>query len=358
MSPPRSAPSSAPDAPRRLLLLQPRWMGDVLLCTPAIREARRAFPDAVIDFATEPAGGEVLRSNPHLDEVLVDRGGLASRIALLREVVRRRYDAVVDFRSTNSTAQLATASRAPVRIGIRGRGPRNLAYTTLVERIDLGTYAARHKLDMLARLGVATSEVTDLSLELPVGSAAREKAAAVWRANGLDGRTVVAISPVSREAYKQWGAERWAAVADDVTDRGAAVLFTNGPGEIEQVAAVVERMRHAPVWNYGSTTLEELAALLERCELWVGNDGGSKHVAAAAGVPTLSVVRWQIGRVWTDATAPVPQAFLDREPPGGCDLDCGSCSHRGCLAAIPPDEVAAAARGLLSRSGGGDGRLI
>src|SRR5690606_18362158 len=136
-----------------------------LLCTPAIREARRAFPEAIIDFATEAAGGEALRGNPYLDEVLVDRKTFASRAALLRRVARARYDAVVDFRSTGSTAQLALASRAPLRVGIRGRGPRNRAYNRLVERLGLDTYAARHKLDMLAELGVEVEGVTDLSLD-------------------------------------------------------------------------------------------------------------------------------------------------------------------------------------------------
>src|SRR5690606_7310081 len=136
-------------------------MGDVLLCTPAIREARRAFPDAVIDFATEPAGAEALRQNPYLDEVLVDEKTFASRSALVRRVASAGYDAVVDFRSTGSTAQLALASRAPLKVGIRGRGPRNLAYNRLVGRLQLDTYAARHKLDMLAPLGVDVAAVRD-----------------------------------------------------------------------------------------------------------------------------------------------------------------------------------------------------
>ncbi|MEX0911994.1 MAG: glycosyltransferase family 9 protein [Gemmatimonadota bacterium] len=335
----------------RILLVQPRWMGDVLLCTPAIREARRAFAHATIDFATEPAGGEILARNPYLDDVLVDEGSWRSRARLLRRVARAGYDAVVDFRSTGSTAQLALVSRARIRVGLRGRGPRNLAYTTLVARQTLDTYAARHKLNMLSALGVDVRGVTDLSLTLPIGEPARRRAAAIWREHGLEGERVVAISPVSRERFKQWGAERWAAAADRIATEGVRVLLTHGPGEADQVRAVAQAMRIAAVWDYGSTSIEELAALLERCVLWTGNDGGAKHVAAAAGIPTLTVVRWQIGPVWTDAAAPARQTFIDRAPPGGCDLRCPQCSHLNCLGAIRTDDVVDRIRQALTAAG-------
>ncbi|MEX2582178.1 MAG: glycosyltransferase family 9 protein [Gemmatimonadota bacterium] len=334
---------------QRLLLLQPRWLGDVLLCTPAIREARRALPDARIDFATEPAGGEVLRRNPYLDEVLVDGKTIASRLRLLRRVARGGYDAVVDFRSTGSTAQLTAISRATVRVGIRGRGPRNLAYSRLVDRITLDTYAARHKLNMLAGLGIDVSRVTDLSLDLPIGAAARARAAEIWRSHGFEGERVIAVSPASREAYKQWGAEKWAAAGDRLMDAGFRVLLTSGPGERDQVRQVAVAMRSPPTWDYGPTSLEEAAALLERCIAWTGNDGGSKHIAASTGIPTLSVIRWRIGPVWTDPGNP-RQRYLERQPPGGCDLDCPRCSHVGCLGALDPAAVAGAVLDLANDS--------
>lgn len=338
-----------PGGVERLLLLQPRWLGDVLLGTPAIRAARAAFPHARIDFATERAGGEVLRHNPHLDEVLIAEGGWRSRLRLLRTVRARRYDAVVDFRSTNSTAQIALASRAHRRIGLRGRGPRNAAYTELLPRQDLVTYAARHKLDMLAPLGVDTGAIADLSLDLPIGEGAHARAHAIWRDHDLEGERVVAISPASREAYKQWGITRWAEIADRITEAGARVILTHGPGEEEQLRQVVDAMRHDAVWQYGRTSIEEVGAIFSRCALWAGNDGGSKHIAAAAGAPTIAVTRWKIGPVWTDATSRIPQEYIEREPPPGepCDQRCTNCPTHGCLAALGVGDVLPRIRRML-----------
>lgn len=318
-------------------------MGDVLLCTPAIRQARRALPAAQIVFITETAGGEVLVRNPDLDEVWITGGGWTSRLQLLRRVARGRFDAVVDFRSTGSTAQLTLASGASRKIGIRGRGPRNRVYTELVERLEPPQYAARHKLEMLALLGIEIPAEPDLSLVLPIGAPARRFAERVWQERGLLGEQVVAITPASRESYKQWGTEKWAAAADRIAATGARVLLTHGPGEIEQVRAVVGAMRQTPEWGIEAASIEEFTAILERCTFWLGNDGGAKHLAAAAGLPTLAITRWQIGPVWTDAGAWPRQKFIDRAPPNGCDMKCPSCAHRSCLNTLSVEEVLAEA---------------
>jgi heptosyltransferase III len=309
----------------KLLLLQPRWMGDVLLCTPAIRAARRAFPQARIDFVTEAAGAAVLSGNPDLSSVIGMPAAGGRRLSLLRTLNRARYDAVVDFRSTGSTAVLTGATRAPVRIGLRGRGLRNLAYSQLLPKEKGSLYMARQKLAMLQPLGVDV-DGADIGLHITIDDEQRERARRVWQECGFaDPVPVVAISSVSRVAGKQWGTGRWAAVADAVTALGARVLLTSGPGEREAAAATAALMRTPAVWDYGHTSLRGLAALYQRCALWIGNDGGPKHIAAAAGVPTLTVFRYPIGPVWTD-TADPRHAYLQPVDAGedGADVPVAS----------------------------------
>jgi heptosyltransferase III len=286
----RTAAAYEFDSIRRILLVQLRFLGDVLLCTPAIRAVRRAYPEARIEFLTSAQGVDVLGGNPNLDEILVWRPGLLEEWRLRRELLRRAYDAVVDFQSMPRTARLVRSSRAPIRVGVRGRGPRNRSYTRLVEREQELIFITRVKMQALAPLGV--EPVRDLGLDIVVGEAERKRARAIWAEHGLDGAPTVAISAVAREAWKQWGAARWATVADGLLEAGFRVLLTSGPGEHGQVESVARAMRGAPVFDYGRTTLRELAAIYQRCALWVGNDGGPKHVASAAGVPTITVFRW------------------------------------------------------------------
>jgi ADP-heptose:LPS heptosyltransferase len=333
--------------PRSLLLVQLYHLGDVLLATPAVRAARRAFPHARIDFVTGAAGAEALGGNAQLNAVHVWERGVRPRLRLMRALRDARYDAVVDFHSRPSTAQLVLATRATVRIGLEGRGPRTLAYTHVLPRERGPVYMALQKLRLLAPLGIDPRSA-DLRLELTPGDADREHARATLRAHGLDaGAPVVAISPVSRHAFKQWGSERWAAVADRLADAGARILITSGPGELDQAAAVAAAMRNPAVWRYGETSVKQLAALYQRCTLWLGNDGGAKHVAAAVGTPTIAVTRWRLGPVWSDTTPGSGQLAFDPPPPQGCDRDCPRCEHIGCLAAVSVDDVADAALARL-----------
>lgn len=332
----------------RLVLLQLYHLGDVVLTTPAIRAARRAFPDAHIDFVAGLPGAEVLTGNRDLDHVHVWKRGLRSRVQLMRRIRAAHYDAAIDFHSSPSTAMMVAASGARIRIGLDARGPRTRAYTRLLPRERGPVYMALQKLRLLEPLGV-DPEGADLRLDVSLDARDRAFAGEIWTRYGLgrDGAPVVAISPVSRHAFKQWGAERWAALADGLAEAGAHVLITSGPGQIEQAGAVAAAMRRTAVWRYGDTTVKQVAALYERCALWIGNDSGPKHLAVAVGAPTISVTRWRLGPVWSDTRPGSGQLAFDRAPPQGCDRVCRRCNHMGCLGAVTVEQVATAALARL-----------
>jgi ADP-heptose:LPS heptosyltransferase len=126
------------------------------------------------------------------------------------------------------------------------------------------------------------------------------------------------------------------------------VLITSGPGEQEQAAAVAERMRAPAVWEYGRTTIRELAALYRQCALWAGNDGGPKHVAVAAGTPTLTVIRYPLGPIWTDDAAAVPHRYVQQRPDGMAEGARMTAELEAIsLQAVQPAEVLDAALSML-----------
>jgi heptosyltransferase-3 len=337
--------------PRRILLIQSRWMGDVLLCTPAVRALRRAFPAARLAFATEAPGADALHGNPNLDEVIVLRRGWKEAFRLQRRLRGERFDVVIDFRSTGSTARVTAFSGAPVRIGWQGRGPRTLAYTHLQPRRGGPPYAGLKKLVLLEPLGLS-AEQADPALEIAVGKDERDWAARVWREQGLDGQQVIALSPLSRTRHKQWGAERWAAVADGLSEAGFSVVVASGPEERDQIETLLGHVRHRLAWDASARSVRDLAALYQRSILWIGNDGGLKHVAVAAGAPTVTVCRWKQAGHWTDARPEAEQWALEEAPPGGCDLRCTRCAHLGCLGAIPFERVLATVREAVAEVSG------
>jgi ADP-heptose:LPS heptosyltransferase len=224
-----------------------------------------------------------------------------------------------------------------VRVAVRGRGPRNRLYTHLgPSGHGRTTYMPLRFLELLEPLGVPLAAHPDLSLDAGIGEEDRAWAAREWARLGLpEEGPVVALSAVARDPRKQWGTARWAAVADALAEAGVPILLTHGPGEGEQESAVAEAMCGAPVRGHAPTTVRQLAALFARCALWLGNDGGPKHLAVAAGVPTVSVIRAGEATVWTDPSPGSPHRFVEGPAP--------TPDHRGGIDAVTVEQVLAVA---------------
>ena len=326
--------------PGRILFIRLWGLGDVLLTTPAVHATRLAYPDARIEYLTSRAGADALQGNTDIDAIDVVTRGTGPMLRMLGNVRRARFNAVVDFHSTPRTSYFVAASGAPLRIGFEARGPRGALYSHIVPRSHTTEYLALVLLRVIGPLGVITGPQPDLTLRIAIGAEERAWAQQLWTQYALQGHPVVALSPVSLQAYKRWAPERWAAAADRLIEHGVRVVMTHGPGEREQVEQVVHVMRQTPVWQLDVHSVRHLAALYERADVWLGNDGGAKHVAVAAATPTVSISRHTFGLPWTDPRPGQRHRFIERPPPQGCDLHCSRCPHIGCLAAITANEVA------------------
>jgi ADP-heptose:LPS heptosyltransferase len=327
----------------RILVIRLRRIGDLLLSTPTLRAIRLAYPAARIDVLAQAGFHQVLIGNPHIDDVLVLEPGLAALGRLLAVCRRRNYDAVLDLQSSSRSVPFVLASCARLRVGWQKQSGRDWVYNRLVPGWNDPIYVARNTLRLAAAIGVPPPR--DLQLELAVSAAERAHAARLFANAGIDSaRLIVGLSVVASAAYKAWPAESYAALADRlIKTHGAQVVFTNGRGELEQVRAVVERMRERPaLWDYGQTTIQELGAMYERCHLWIGNDGGPKHVATAAGCPTIVIIDSGSARVWAECGEDTGQVAVHAAP--------ASPSRDSLAAAVSMEEVYAVASGYLSRS--------
>jgi ADP-heptose:LPS heptosyltransferase len=331
----------------RILLTQLRRIGDVLMTTPSVRALRQAFPAARIVYLTESPAHELFRHNHHVDEVWTSplKTSLLDRLALLRRLRAERFDLAIDFFSNPYSALLTRLSGARRRVGFAFRG-RGLAYTDPVPLPAGRQYAALDKAALLTPLGVPLGSPLP---ELPLGEAERIYAARQLAALGVkEGELLVAMCPVSRQPYKIWPVERYAALADELIARhGAQVLLIWGPGEEHFIGAVRAAMRERALPDYPLPPLLELAALLERCTLFVGNDGGPRHFAIAVGTPSVGIFGRPYPENWTPPGAQWHRA-LAHDP--GCKSACTfpACSHLNCINGVAFESVRNATAALLA----------
>jgi ADP-heptose:LPS heptosyltransferase len=331
-------PAAAPD---RILLIQFRRLGDVILATGILEDLRRAFPNARLDFLTSHLSAQLLRHHPLIDELLVyDRKHPVTEI---RRIRARRYDWVIDGQGSPTTARLTRLSGAPVRAGWGVRVWSRL-YTHILPRSGLATvYVVRERQRFLEMLGVPIGEPTT---RLAVTPGESESAEAALRDAGVaEGVARVALVLSVSEPVREWPAERFAELAHALRAAGAAPVLLENPGD----AAKLERFRREapdiPVVKVFDLRL--LLGTIARCDVLVSGDTGPAHMATALGIPRVTLYgptdpdQWN-PRVETTAVLVDPAIAVMRARDRGKAVD-----HPGLLG-ISTDSVFAEVRRLLA----------
>jgi lipopolysaccharide heptosyltransferase II len=326
----------------KILIIQLRRIGDIIVTTPVIGALREAFPDAVIDFLSEPMGEPVLRGQPGLNEAILFRK--EKFFSLLAEIRRRRYDCVLDFLNTPRSAQIVLASGAGVRVGfdVPFWG---LVYNRRVRPASQPKYIVEQKFDLLRALGLNPRPA------LPGIRLAEEDfvgAKGWWEKNELSRfRNIVGLAPAHRRAIRQWPEEKWAGLIPLLlSDEGRAMLLFGGPGEeslMERLAAPFPD-RAFPV---PTGPLRQAASVMSRCRAVVSNCSGSMHLAVASGVPTVTIYGPTMPEVWNPRRPPHRYVRAHGLACLGCHLDVCPYKHE-CMDWISPERVAGEVEAVLS----------
>lgn len=323
--------------PGKILIIQLRQLGDVLLTTPAAEVLKANFPGAAIDFLTEPPCDQLLKDNPAVDNVLsYDR---REPLKWLFKVRAGKYDLVVDFMSNPRSALLAFFSGASVKAG-PGHTASAWAYNKkFLPPAKTNPYAAFEKIDFLSSLGL--DKIFYPYPRLYASEADSRWADGALAALSLRQKATIAFSPASRRLTRQWPAENYARLAALAAGRlGLNVLLLWGPGEKELAEKIEALADSRDVKTAPETrTLRQLSALLKKTALLVSNCNGAKHIAQACGVPTLGIYGSSRPENWTPPDDPDHQTVRNET------LACIGCRKNDCpigvkcLRELSPDAV-------------------
>ncbi len=288
-------------AEEKILVIQLRQLGDILLTTPVLRAVKKAKPRARLTFLSAAMGRLVLDDCPFLDEHFFyeDEWTWREEVRLANTLRERRFDLVLDFMNNPRSAFYSMRSGATERLAFKSA--RRLAYTQIVRRPDAGRYIVDEKFDLLRAAGF---NPTEQGLILPWSESHTRPLMKLWgehprfRAAPL----VVTLSPTHRRAERRWPLDRFAALGDLlVREWGAEVLWLHGPGEEEEVAAA-RALCKEPTILAPKTSFREMAALVANTDLFIGNSNGPSHVAVANGVCSLQLHGPTHARSWCPMT--------------------------------------------------------
>jgi lipopolysaccharide heptosyltransferase II len=276
---------------RRLLIIKPSSLGDIVHALPTVAALRRRWPSAKLAWLVKREWAEVLDGNPDLDEVLAVDLSMKGWPAAIRAVRAGRFDVVVDLQGLLRSAMLGWMSGAPVRIGFaNGREGSPWFYTDHIPVPAASIHAVDRYLLIARALGAEPEKPGPSAFPLPHDAGAEAKVDALLAADVQMGTVLVALNPSARWPTKRWPAESFAAVGDRLQQQvGVRVVVVGGVEDRPVGEAVMRAMRTAPIDLAGKTTMKELIALLRRLRLFITNDSGPMHLAAAVGTPVIAL---------------------------------------------------------------------
>lgn len=336
----------------RILIRATNWVGDAIMALPALRAVRAKFPEAQIAVLARPFIADLYRGQAIADELIcydwhgIHRG-LGGRQRLARELRAKAFDMALLFQNAFDAAWVAWHAGIPERIGYNrdGRGLLLTKRIAVPKRGEIPPHEKFYYLELLRRIGWLDGLPDVPEISLCVSDEERGRADEILSGAGARrGVTRIAIGAgASYGSAKCWSPERFAATLNLISEKSEtdAILFGTA-AEAAVSAAIAERLRRSPIDLTGKTSMSDLPALLSQCHVFLGNDSGAMHVAAAVGLPVVAV----FGPTDPEGTAPVtPRQTIVQQKPycSPCFLRRCPTDHR-CMTAVEPGMVGGAVR--------------
>ncbi len=283
----------------KIIVRVPNWIGDAVLSTPALHLLRVKFPDSHIGILAKKWVAPVFESNPDVGDIYVIKEGEGRR-SLAGRLKAAKFDLGILFPNSFSSAFLFRLAAIPRRIGYATDG-RSLLLTRRIKRPSL--FKKEHQVDYYGRLVEAVGAGQGLS---PQTAGEEGEKRLIWKVTEEEKRRaeellreaqippeakLIGLSPgATFGPAKRWFPERFAELGYELQKRyRAKIIIFGSPAEKEIAGSIKGRMVSAPLDLAGRINLRELAALISRCHLFITNDTGTMHIAAAVQTPLIAV---------------------------------------------------------------------
>jgi heptosyltransferase-2 len=329
----------------KLMVRVTNWVGDAVMSLPAVGALRRQRPRDEIVLVARPWVADLygaLGANIGIGDGVMIQDPKKGRGTLAAELRAARFDAALLLPNSFDAAWTAWRAGIPERWGYArdARSPLLTRAVPVPRAGEIPEHQAYYYLELLRRLDILTTLPVVEDFRLPVDQVARRTARERLAGRGVSQTgPIVGLNPgAAFGTAKRWMPDRYIALGRRLRDeRGAAIVLFGSAAERDLAAMIASRIGERTISTAGETTLGGFLELAAGCDLFVTNDTGTMHVAAAAGVPVLAV----FGSTDERATAPLgPRVRLLKHA-----VSCSPCllrycpvDHR-CMRVISVDEV-------------------
>ena len=283
--------------PTRICIFKIGAIGDVLMSTPMVHALRQRYPKARIDYWTGSWSAKVLKGNKDLNSIISfdDKTFFNKRvdliIALARQISAQRYDAMFLLDKHWSLGTFGRLCNVPVRIGFDREGE-GFAHTIAVPYLPV-----KHEVDYYLELAyrAGAKKVKQPKMEFALSQQDQKFASDFFASHKLNPRKTIAViaggakNPGQNMPIRRWPTEYFAFVAQALEKEGwQIILIGKSPGDDDTLPVMLQAVQNAAN-AIGDFTLQQSAALMQKCRLVICNDSGPLHIAAAVGTPTISI---------------------------------------------------------------------
>jgi heptosyltransferase-2 len=331
----------------KILIRATNWVGDAIMALPALRAVRSRFPEAEISILARPYVAAIYKEQQVCDNMML----VEDARDIVSELRTQKFDTALLLQNAFQAAWFVWRAGIPERIGY-ARDGRSLLLTKALPAPKPGEIPMHEQyyyLELLRRAGWLDSLPNESFIKLHVPEENHRRAAEFLLSQGVksDGLRIAIGAGASYGSAKCWPPDRFAELANRLQAKAQAdVILFGTPAEASVASAIAAGMSHPPTDLTGKTSIHDLPALLSQCHLFIGNDSGAMHVAAAVGLPVVAV----FGPTDPFGTAPVtPRCTVVQEKPycSPCFLRRCPTDHR-CMTRVTPEAVETAARHWIS----------
>jgi ADP-heptose:LPS heptosyltransferase len=332
---------------RRILVVRLRSIGDTVLTTPSLFALRRFVPNAQIDILLEDWVAPVLAGSDLVDRVItVPPDSNSARARIARELRSSHYDVVYNLHGGTTATFLTRATGARHRVGFENYQYARLHNHIAPSPLNIWQRPTLHSVEQqLALIGWTGVPVTDRPLtRLAVTESAVDSLNQKLTAAGLDPlhESFAMIHPTAAFDTKTWAIENFARVTERLFKRGLRSVAVFSAAE-KSIGELLKKLTSAPVVVLDNLSLPEVTALASRATLFVGNDSGIAHIAAATGAPCVVIFGSSNRNHWRPWTTKPNEIVFEEMPCQPCPgYFCGEFEKPECILRVPFERVSGA----------------